>query len=335
LHLTSDGVEFIRADLREPGVARIATDFCMDVEEVPCNLCGSTESLPLYTLRDTGYGVPGEFVLRRCLHCGLMYLSPRPTQETIAAYYPEKYDPYRPAIEDERWAVMCWIRRRKLARKRHMIERYGEVQGCLLDIGCSTGLFLHEMAQAGWQVAGIEPIASAAEYARRRFGLRVFQGMFSEAHYEPASFDVVTFWDVLEHTFSPAEELAHAARLLRPGGLLVANVPNWDSPDRWLFGRHWLGLDPPRHLYAFTRGTLTAMLAQAGFSVLDWVCFMSGYFSFAVSLEQWLETVDLRLSRFAKRVFGLPGMRFPFEPWFTLNNWLGKGPNITVVARRM
>jgi 2-polyprenyl-3-methyl-5-hydroxy-6-metoxy-1,4-benzoquinol methylase len=190
------------------------------------------------------------------------------------------------------------------------------------------------MAQAGWEVAGVEPITSAAEYARRRFALAVFQGVLRDAPYAPASFDVVTFWDVLEHTFSPAEELAHAARLLRRGGLVVVSVPNWDSLDRRLFGRHWLGLDPPRHLYVFTRKTLTAMLTQAGFSVLDWVCFMSGYFSFIISLERWLETINPLLSRSVKRVFSLPGMRFPFEPWFIINNWLGKGALITVFARK-
>ena len=306
------------------------------MEEVPCNLCGATESLPLYALRDPGYEVPSGFVLRRCLHCGLMYLSPRPTQETIEAYYPAEYGPYRPAIEDERWALMRWIRRRKLAKRRRLTERYsGQKQGRLLDVGCATGLFLHEMAQAGWEVAGVEPIAPAAEYARRRFALSVFQGTLRSAPYAPASFDAMTFWDVLEHTFSPAEELAHAARLLRPGGLLVVSVPNWDSPDRWLFGRHWLGLDPPRHLYVFTRETLTALLAQAGFSVLDRVCFMSGYFSFVISLERWLETIDPQLSKFARQVFNLPGMRFPFEPWFMISNWLGKGAIISVLARKM
>ena len=71
------------------------------IEEVPCNLCGAIESVPLYTLQDNGYKTPGEFVLRRCLRCGLMYLSPRPTRETMAAYYPAEYAPYQLAVEDE------------------------------------------------------------------------------------------------------------------------------------------------------------------------------------------------------------------------------------------
>lgn len=305
------------------------------MENVACNLCGSTESSLLYELEDTLYHVPGEFALRRCLHCGLMYLSPRPTRESIAAYYPAQYSSYRSPVEEERFALVRWMRQRKLARRRRLIEQYsGQSQGLLLDVGCATGLFLHEMAQSGWQVTGVEPIASAASYARNRFGLDVFQGTLNEAPYEPMSFDVITFWDVLEHTFSPAQDLAQAAHLLRPGGLLALSVPNWDSLERRLFGRHWQGLDPPRHLYVFSRQTLTTLLGQAGFSVIDWVCFMPSYFSFIISLERWLNARSTGLSNLAHRLLNIPGMRLPFEPFFTMVNWLGKGSVISVFARK-
>ena len=307
----------------------------LDTQTVPCDLCKGTEALPLYTLNDSWYGLAGEFVLRRCRRCGLMYLSPRPTPEAMPAYYPLAYDNYRPPIEDERWALMRWMRRRKLIQRRRLIERYsGQTSGRLLDIGCATGLFLHEMALAGWEVMGIEPIAAGADFARRRFGLNVFQGFLGQAPCAPASFDVVTFWDVLEHTFSPSQELAHAARLLRAGGLLTLSVPNWDSFDRRLFGPHWQGLDAPRHLYVFTRHTLTALLNQAGFQVIKWDCFMPGYFSFIMSLERWLQDVRPGLSSLARRLFDLPGLRLPFEPWFALTNRLGRGPTLAVFARR-
>ena len=305
------------------------------MDQVPCDLCGATESHPLYTLEDYGYKFPGEFVLRRCDHCQLMYLSPRPTPEAMAAYYPPEYECYRMAIEDERFQIMRWMRQGKLARRRRLVERYsGQRTGRLLDVGCATGLFLHEMAESGWQVAGIEPAASAVEYARRRFSLDVFQGMLQDAPYAPGSFDVVTLWDVLEHTFSPSDNLAYAARLLRPGGLLALTVPNWHCLDRWLFGRCWLGLDPPRHLYVFTDQTLNTMLSQAGFSVLSREFFVSGYFSFVLSLERWLETLSPQLSRTFRWVSGLPGMRFPFEPWFMIGNLLGKGSTVSVFSRK-
>jgi SAM-dependent methyltransferase len=305
-------------------------------EEVVCDLCGATGSVPLYRVRDTLYHLPGEYILRRCEQCGLIYLSPRPIQQSIGHYYPEDYASYHRPIEDERIPLMRWMRRRKLQKRRDLIEKYGGcLPGCILDVGSSTGLFLNEMQHAGWKVSGIEPIESAAAFARERFELDVFRGMLSEATYDRGSFDVVTFWDVLEHTFSPRAEIAQAAQLLRSGGLLLISVPNWSSWERRWFGRHWQGFDPPRHLYVFTPTTLDCFLQEAGFVVLDRVCIMPSYFSAIISLERWLRDQHPSWAPRIRRVAHVPGMRLLFEPLFGLANRLRKGSVITLVARKV
>jgi len=264
-----------------------------------------------------------------------MYLNPRPDPAEIGAYYAADYAPYKRAVEDERSGLMRWMRRRKLIQRRRMIERFsGLHSGRILDVGCATGLFLHEMALAGWHVTGIEPITAAASYGRDRFGLDVFEGMIEEAPYERESFDVVTFWDVLEHTFSPSQTLARSSGLLRPGGLVAVNVPNWHSIERQWFGPHWIGLDPPRHLYVFTHDTLTSLLEQAGFWPLAWICFMPSYFSFIISLERRLNTIAPRWAQPVSRLLNIPGMRLLSEPAFALTNRLRLGGVITVFARK-
>jgi SAM-dependent methyltransferase len=205
----------------------------------------------------------------------------------------------------------------------------------VLDVGAATGLFLHEMALSGWETAGVELVGSAAAIARRRFGLEVFQGTLADAPYGPETFDVVTFWDVLEHTYSPKEELICAAQLLRPHGIVALSVPNWDSVDRRLFGRHWQGLDSPRHLYVFSRPTLTRLLKESGFGELHWISFMPGYFAFLPSLQRWLNSLSPALAQRVLQFLYLPGMRLPFEPWFALLNWLRRGPVISVFARKL
>lgn len=304
-------------------------------EQVPCDLCGTTTSIPLHSLRDTWHHVPGEFVLRRCTNCSLMYLSPRPTPASIINYYPADYGPFKPAIEDESWALMRWVRRRKLITRRRLIERYSDRrQGRLLDVGCGTGLFVNEMAQSGWWITGLDPVPSAIEYLRDRLGLNAFQGTLSEFHGNPEFFDVITLWDVLEHTFSPTTELSRAYDLLRDDGLLALSVPNWNSFDRRLFGQHWQGLDPPRHLFTFDERTLRATLGHVGFSVIASICFVPGYFSFAMSLERWLQSRSPEFSRAVGRVLRVPGLRFPLQPWFSFLNLIKRGPIIAVFARK-
>ncbi len=270
----------------------------------------------------------------RCQVCGLMYLKPRPELNEMNAYYPDDYEPYQHAIEDEKLGLMRWIRRQKMVQRRTMIERYSrKTSGSILDVGCATGIFLHEMEQSGWQAAGIEPVHSAARYAQQRFGLQVFEGTTSSHPYPPASFDVISFWDVLEHTPYPSAELTAAATLLRPGGLVAINVPNWNSLDRRLFGAGWVGFDPPRHLYVLDQRSLTRLLQQAGFEILDWVCFFPSYFAFIISLEHWLKMHSVQLGNAAKHLLHIPGMRFLFEPAFILANKLKFGSTITVFAR--
>jgi SAM-dependent methyltransferase len=303
------------------------------MEQPSCDLCGGQDADTLYAGIGWTQPVPDGIALVRCRQCGLMYLSPRPGPDEIGAYYPPDYAPFRPAIEDEKWGLMRWMRQRKMIQRRKWVERFSRRQsGDILDVGCATGLFLNEMARAGWHAKGVELAASAAEYARRRLGLDVFQGTLGQVTWPPESFDAITFWDVLEHTFSPISELRRAASLLKPGGLVAINVPNWHSLDRRLFGPYWIGLDPPRHLYVFTRSTLTALLERAGLSVLGWVCFMPSYFPFIISLERWLQTISPRWARRVGRALNLPGARFVFEPWFTVANWLRRGGVISVFA---
>ena len=300
-----------------------------------CDLCKADDAETLYTGDAWRQPVPDGLKLVRCRRCGLMYLNPRPAPDEIAAYYPTDYAPFRPAIEEERLGLMRWMRRRKLIQRRKLVERYsGRTSGRILDVGCATGLFLHEMATAGWQATGVELAAHAAEYASTRFGLNVFQGMLGQAPFEGETFDVVTFWDVLEHTFSPSQELAHAARLLAPRGLIAINVPNWDSIDRRLFGPHWIGFDPPRHLYVFNRETLTALLQKSGLRPLAWVCFMPTYFAFIASMDRWLIARAPHYAGLARRLLNLPGARLPFEPAFALFNRLKRSGVIAVFATK-
>jgi SAM-dependent methyltransferase len=190
------------------------------------------------------------------------------------------------------------------------------------------------MQKNNWHAQGVEPTPSAAEYAKKRFSLDIFQGFLEQSNYEEESFDVVTFWDVLEHSFSPRQDLKKTFQLLCTGGLVAINIPNWDSPDRKIFGPNWIGLDPPRHLYIFTRTSLDQLLIQTGFTPLAWVCFMPSYFSFIISVERWLNANSPRLSKPISKVLNFPGVRLLFQPYFSIANRIGRGGVISVFAQK-
>lgn len=95
----------------------------------------------------------------------------------------------------------------------------------LLDVGCAFGVFLELAAARGWSVAGVEISPYASRYARER-GLDVFTGDVSTASHPPASFDVVTLWDVIEHVRDVRGSLDHARTLLKPHGHVIVTTDN-------------------------------------------------------------------------------------------------------------
>lgn len=305
------------------------------MEWIVCDLCGSTQADHLIGPDEWNQPVPQGLAMVRCRDCGLIYLNPRPTPAGIGQYYPEDYMSFHRAIEDEPSRLMRWARRRKLIQRRKLLEKISaRAGGAVLDVGCGTGLFLHEMELGGWQAKGVEPSPTAAAYARDRFGLDVTLGFLKDLDAPAASFDLITFWDVLEHTFSPSADLAAACSLLKPGGLLAVNVPNWQSIDRTLFGPHWIGYDPPRHLYVFTIQTLARLLEKSSFTPIRWASIMPGYFAAILSFESWLKARSPKLAPIAPKILNIPGMRTVFEPYFALLNLLNRAPTISVFARK-
>ena len=106
----------------------------------------------------------------------------------------------------------------------------------VLDIGCGQGFYLPLYAALGLVATGVEldPIPRAA--AERKAAANGFTILDAPAESLPvpdAHFDAVVMSEVLEHLPDPAPALAGVARVLQPGGLVLATVPNADYPLAW------------------------------------------------------------------------------------------------------
>ena len=114
-----------------------------------------------------------------------------------------------------------------LARLDQIEDRVGV--GTVLDVGPGLGTFLRLAHDRGWSVEGVEVSAFAAQFARQTHQLPVFTGdLTAFAASTGRTFDVITFWDSIEHVGEPRQVLEAARRLLRPGGLMVIATDNFD-----------------------------------------------------------------------------------------------------------
>ena len=140
--------------------------------------------------------------------------------------------------------------------------------GALLDIGCGTGNFLAAAREAGYRVTGIELDRNAARFAKEQLGLeRVLPLTISEfaAQHPKEQFDVVTFFEVLEHQAAPVEFLQRVRACVRTGGLIALSVPN---RERWLTGPDVLDY-PPNHFLRWNSAALKRFLCAQGFEVMS------------------------------------------------------------------
>ena len=122
------------------------------------------------------------------------------------------------------------------------------------------------MRNFGWDVTGIEVDESAAEAARKDFGLHVITGTLEDAALADQCFDVVVLHHVIEHVLDPKGLLAECFRVLAPNGELFVVTPNLRSLGHRWFGKAWRGLEQPRHLTLWSRRALGACLREAGFA---------------------------------------------------------------------
>jgi SAM-dependent methyltransferase len=298
-------------------------------------MCAASKSALLFEGGDLMHPSDETFRLVRCTRCGHIYQNPRPSVAAIDKYYPPDYMPFWPAIEDEASRLTRWQRyygRHKLCAAVH--REAGCVPGSILDVGCATGIFLDGMRQLGWRVKGVEPMHAAANYARTRFQLDVFEGRLEDARFPDRSFDAITLWDVLEHVHEPTVVFAELARLLRPGGLLVLSLPNPDGLEARLFGPSWVGWDLPRHLNLFHLYQLRVYLPRYGLSITKVRSFLYGYANLALSIVNAARRRG-KNSTFLQRLLFTPAFRLMALPYYAgPANWYNLSSTMVVFARR-
>jgi len=227
-----------------------------------CNLCGYKEFTDI--VRKDGYR------LVRCQNCRLLFVSNPPSEVQRAHLY--SFESGYHAVLDMDPAASAFHECEASLNLR-LLRKYVN-SGRLLDVGCSTGIFLGAALASGWSGQGLEYSPDSSKIAREAHGLDVQTGELRPDTYAPSSFDVVTFWDVIEHLPDPRGTLTLVIDILAPGGLLLLKTPNADGLYPRLALRlarqlgFWGHAEPPGHLYQFSVESLTKLAQQSGFEVV-------------------------------------------------------------------
>ncbi len=233
------------------------------MEKVNCVICKWDNTKRLL--------VKNSFNIVMCRNCSLIYINPRPTAEELINFYLSKTDRNKSyqKINGDRKNI------EKLENRLNIIEEFSENRGKILDIGCSTGLFLKIARDTGWEVYGNDVDEDKIKYAKENYGLDVQCRELTETKFPDDYFDVVTLFDSLEHMTEPLNTLKEISRILNRNGILLLSTPNIDGLlprlTYILFARTisaWEHPTPPAHLYQFSKRTIKQLLKKAGYKVI-------------------------------------------------------------------
>ena len=144
--------------------------------------------------------------------------------------------------------------------------------GRVLDVGCAEGANADALrARGATRVTGIETDEGFAARARERLDEVRTGSVEEELPWEPASFDTILCWDVLEHLRDPWSALRNLGELLVPGGRVHIALPNARHTSLWLplvlrgrFAYAPEGILDVTHLRFFTRRDAEDLVRSAG-----------------------------------------------------------------------
>jgi Methyltransferase domain len=211
-----------------------------------------------------------ELAFELCARCGLVFLSPRYSADTLARYYavtcPENELRTLPAdhATNPRYARRERARFLQLAR---LVRRHSPRAKLVVDVGACDGASLRPYLDAGARAIAIEPGLDARIPADARLEARPSLEALEEEGLEP---DVVISTQTFEHLLSPRIMARTALETMGENGLLVVEVP---------YDLLWMNFmrDPaepvraghPEHLNFFTSDSLARMASIWGYVVVD------------------------------------------------------------------
>jgi 2-polyprenyl-3-methyl-5-hydroxy-6-metoxy-1,4-benzoquinol methylase len=215
-----------------------------------------------------------EYHVFRCTTCGHGFVHPFPSEAVLMTEYStteskisnnngyELLEAYKRDPEAVR-AYFGWF----IDQCRSIISDADNAGQRILDLGCSTGVFLRCLSDAGYSdVTGLEINREAVKLGRDGLGLRMLDCPVEDMA-QDEKYDLIMAFFFLSHLRDPAHVLRMLYARLNKGGAVFFVVPNFSGLLRTVMGKKWLWYLPPFHLHHYTVNSLKCLADSCGFEI--------------------------------------------------------------------
>ncbi len=274
-----------------------------------CVLCDSDTFNLIYDL--------GKYKIQRCSKCGLVR-----TFGEMEASYEHYHRDEEYASLDNYFRNIFQKRYNIIVNCKFKIENSSKA-GRVLDIGASTGVMLDIFKSNGWETWGVEP--SEAGKILRYKDIKILNTTFEKAKLPKNYFDVVIMNHTLEHVEDPIKVLKKIHQILKKGGIVYIDVPNFGSLSSHIAGRGWKFLHAYEHIHQFEPDTLKKCLQKAGFEIA-WQGTWSGIFDVANPLLKFWQTLTGLKKQFFTDLIDIPGS--------IIATYLDRGTSLAMIGKK-
>lgn len=274
-----------------------------------CDMCGSNNrhDVGLRLNGSTGlkprkaYGVC--IPVKQCADCELIYTDPMPIPVNIDDHYDMDPEDYFEETHLQEWPAFDNSSLSGLLEFRSGMKA--------VDVGAGVGMHMISLAKAGWDTWGIEPSANFVRFGIDRLGIdpsRLLTEQIETSSLPTNAFDLVIFGAVLEHLPSPAKALETALRILKPGGIVLADIPS----SRFLLSRlinlfyrlngtpyvtNVSPMHPPFHLYEFSHRSFEKNGERSGYELARHMYWVTTLYNVPKRIEPWVRSALARTGR--------------------------------------
>lgn len=214
------------------------------------------------------------YALWKCDRCGLVYSNPVLASDNLKKLYQESNLSYNEQISYLKKDYGNLLKKAilNLPKKENFLE-----------IGCGNGFMLTEAKKLGFKgFFGVEPSKEAVDKANCEIRDKITLNFFQKGQFKNNFFDLVCFFQTIDHILEPNTFLADVYNILKPGGKVICVCHNTDFIGAKIFKEKWPIFDI-EHIFLFNKNNLSAIFDKAGFKVVETADFANTY-----PLSYWL-----------------------------------------------
>lgn len=256
-------------------------------------------------------------MITECPKCGLVRLDHDFSFDKVKELYRKQYfnNPVFSVGYIDYAATERSLRLNFLKRAKRIIHATRGTQIRLLDVGTSTGYFISECSKLGINAEGIELSEEAVDFARSKLKLTVFKSALEDFRGKK-QYDVISAWDVIEHSSDPNKFLKKVGSLLSKNGKFFFTTGDVQSFCSRVSGKRWHLFNLPDHLFFYSKDTIVKLLKKNNF-IIKSITYPWNYYELGYLIERFLKKIvglrNVKLIKFLAYNFISRNIIIPFN----------------------